>query len=361
MDKLYTIIEVATKLGISDKTLRRWEDAGRFTPSRTLGNQRRYSLEDLQILDAIKHGIFESQKDLLTIEQAARIAGVTPTTIIRWEDAGKIHPFITSGNTYYPRTKLVEKMEELKKIYSPVVEEIVEPPIDKPIFSHPVSRPPDPVRQLPPIEAEPPRLSTLNVSKSTLAPPHQPINLRNAILNSLITIILILSYHFFFNTSLQNPQSPKGAVQGITAPDPRLDLLDKYFSKPGTILTSALSLIPSSAPLTSDPGTIYFDADSSSLKIYKNGSWGDLSSSQNITLSNGELVSGQSVISKDKDQVSVTNSAITKDSVVTITFHNDYAPAKKYWVTIKDGSFTLHTDFALSQDSKFSYYLIQKN
>ena len=118
MDKLYTIQEVATKLNLSDKTLRRWEEAGRFLSSRTLGNQRRYSLEDLQILDAIKHGTINEQKDLLTIYQAAKICGVTPTTILRWENDGKIHPFITSDNTYYLKPRLVEKMDELKNLYS---------------------------------------------------------------------------------------------------------------------------------------------------------------------------------------------------------------------------------------------------
>jgi len=117
MEKLYSIQEVAVKLNLSDKTLRRWEEAGRFTPSRTLGNQRRYSIEDLQILDAIKHGTINKQSDLLSLTQASSICGVTPTTIMRWENEGKIHPFITSGNTYYPRTKLVEKMDELKQAY----------------------------------------------------------------------------------------------------------------------------------------------------------------------------------------------------------------------------------------------------
>jgi excisionase family DNA binding protein len=98
MDKLYTIQEVATKLNLSDKTLRRWEEAGRFSPSRTLGNQRRYTIEDLQILDALKHGTIAKQADLLSIQQASQLCGVSPTTILRWENEGKIHPFITSGS-----------------------------------------------------------------------------------------------------------------------------------------------------------------------------------------------------------------------------------------------------------------------
>ena len=75
----------------------RWEEAGRFSPSRTLGNQRRYTIEDLQILDALKHGMIAKQADLLSIQQASQLCGVSPITISRWENDGKIHPFITQA------------------------------------------------------------------------------------------------------------------------------------------------------------------------------------------------------------------------------------------------------------------------
>ena len=101
-DTTYSITEVAEKLNLSDKTLRRWEEAGRFTPSRTEGNQRRYNMEDLQILDAIKHGSLPDQKDLLSANQAAAMLGVTEPTIERFVAEGKIHPFITVGHTFYP-------------------------------------------------------------------------------------------------------------------------------------------------------------------------------------------------------------------------------------------------------------------
>ena len=84
MDHTYTIQEVAAKLNLSDKTLRRWEEAGRFRSSRTLGNQRRYSIEDVQILDAIKHGTINSQSELLSLEQAANFCGVSKVTFSRW-------------------------------------------------------------------------------------------------------------------------------------------------------------------------------------------------------------------------------------------------------------------------------------
>jgi excisionase family DNA binding protein len=46
-----SIHEAADYLGVSTKTLRRWESQGILTPERTPGNQRRYSLIQLQTFD----------------------------------------------------------------------------------------------------------------------------------------------------------------------------------------------------------------------------------------------------------------------------------------------------------------------
>lgn len=45
MDKFVTIAKAAALLGVSTTTLRRWEASGKLTPTRTVGNQRRYSLQ----------------------------------------------------------------------------------------------------------------------------------------------------------------------------------------------------------------------------------------------------------------------------------------------------------------------------
>lgn len=330
MDKLYTIIEVATKLNLSDKTLRRWEEAGKFTPSRTLGNQRRYSLEDLQILDAIKHGTINEQKDLLTVEQASKLCGVSPITILRWEDAGKIHPLITSGNTYYPRTKLMEKMTELKEA-SP------EPYVQK---SHPVTSisdeeslsnaeelAPKPDQSNSDSEQVASRLSSL--PKTSLADLDGTVSWSSHLINALITIILILSYHLLFNSTPSKPISPQsGSVQGassITTSDPRVD----------DVIAKLQDHI--SAEMLKDAKPI---------------------PTNTIKLDNTSLFYGSGTISKGKDQVLVTNSRVTPTTPITLSFTGDYAPAKKYWVTTQDGAFTIHTDFALANDSTFNYSFI---
>src|SRR5690348_9538446 len=49
-DTLLTIQQAATLLGVSTRTLRRWEQKGLLKPQRTMGNQRRYSQTELETL-----------------------------------------------------------------------------------------------------------------------------------------------------------------------------------------------------------------------------------------------------------------------------------------------------------------------
>lgn len=324
MDKLYTIIEVAAKLNLSDKTLRRWEEAGRFTPSRTLGNQRRYSLDDLQVLDAIKHGVVNEQKDLLTLVQASKLCGVSPTTIVRWENAGKIHPLITSGNTYYPRQKLMEKMDELKHTYpEPEPETNVkladnpwsEPKITEPLNSHP--------------KFESPAMPKLKPLTTLVEPQRSENNLSLTLANILITLILLLAYHLIFNQKAPAPISPStGSVQGTATSiqqDPRLDDLIAKFQE-----HLSAEMLKNAKPI----------------------------SATTINLDNTALIYGSSKLSKGKNQVTVEQDKVTTTTPVTVTFTNDYAPAKKYWVTTDQGSFTLYTDFPVSTDSTFNYNFV---
>jgi len=47
MNKLFSIQEVANLLGVSTKTLRRWEEKGLLIPHRSPGNQRRYTQDHI--------------------------------------------------------------------------------------------------------------------------------------------------------------------------------------------------------------------------------------------------------------------------------------------------------------------------
>ncbi len=314
MDKLYTVSEVATKLGLSDKTLRRWEDAGRFHSSRTLGNQRRYNLEDLQILDAIKHGVIPDQADLLTLNQAAQLAGVSPATVDRWEREGKIHPFVTVGSTFYPRHRLIAKLAELSQEINVQPQPTPAPRIEEAMES-----------PLPPPARSPAKLSPLPTQPLTHHQPYYPWLL----LNFFATLILLFAYHFLFNrpsSSLLSPSSTNtpainpGEVRGVTTDNPKLDKLESKFQD-----HLAEDLLLRSATHST------------------------------INLDNTALITGSSKMPAGKNQISVTNDQLSPATPVTISFQSDYAPAKKYWVTVENGSFTVHTDFPVSSDSVFAY------
>lgn len=92
MSKVLTIKDAAQALGLHPKTLRRWEEKGKFTPRRTLGNQRRFSDSDVNLLAKLKAGetVPPPRPRLLTLEQAAAKLQVSPATVSRWTKEGKL-------------------------------------------------------------------------------------------------------------------------------------------------------------------------------------------------------------------------------------------------------------------------------
>jgi hypothetical protein len=96
LSKVYTIKDAAQALGIHPKTLRRWEEKGKFIPLRTLGNQRRFTDEHLKVLEKIKNGENPAapQTKILTKAQTAQKFQVSPVTIDRWTKEGKLRPAV---------------------------------------------------------------------------------------------------------------------------------------------------------------------------------------------------------------------------------------------------------------------------
>jgi len=52
---LLSINKVAQLLGVTTKTLRNWDSAGKLCPIRTLGGHRRYSVVDIQKIINVKN------------------------------------------------------------------------------------------------------------------------------------------------------------------------------------------------------------------------------------------------------------------------------------------------------------------
>jgi len=352
--KLYTISEVADKLGLSSKTLRRWEETGKFVGTRTLGGQRRYSLQDLQVLDAIKHGTIPSSRDLLSLQEAAQFFGVSTSTINRWEEEGKIHPLITAGTVYYPRSRLKEKRQELmaETTYQQPQYEFVHVEPD-PEVEPPLVQPAHQVAKAPRIKLKPlpvPKLTTSNNEYLQI------------LLNIVITSTLIALYHFAFARPSANivPLADQGSVQGVDSnQEAKLALLDKIIDKTGnlralTLSSSSLSLTPSNKPAKATPGDIYFDAGSQTLKLYS-GDWTDLTAST-IGLNN-EAIVGASAVPAGSSSLRIDQPQVSEDSSVILTFTSDFAPAKKFWLSKGQGFFVVNLDYPTASKASFDYMI----
>jgi MerR family transcriptional regulator, heat shock protein HspR len=73
---LYFISVAARMLGMHPQTLRKYERLGLVQPSRTIGSMRLYSREELQRLKAIKHLVDEAGINLAGVQRLLSIAEV---------------------------------------------------------------------------------------------------------------------------------------------------------------------------------------------------------------------------------------------------------------------------------------------
>ena len=88
-DKLLTIQEAAKVLGVSTKTMRRWDASGRLSPQRTVGNQRRYSMPTLE--EFLKQKKTASQNDLSQkLDKQSQISSQSGVREIRPEESNSV-------------------------------------------------------------------------------------------------------------------------------------------------------------------------------------------------------------------------------------------------------------------------------
>ena len=97
-EKLVRIREAAEVLGVSIDTVRRWEKKGLINSIRTSGGQR--------VFDLAKLRQFKTQRPL-TISEAAKLIGVSTSSLRRFEETGLIVPERNkNGERIYTRTAL---------------------------------------------------------------------------------------------------------------------------------------------------------------------------------------------------------------------------------------------------------------
>lgn len=82
--KFYSISEAAGILGVSTKTLRRWDTKGKIAVNRTPGGNRVFTQEDI---DGLKN---RKESSFYTVSQAAKILGISAKTLRRWDRSGKV-------------------------------------------------------------------------------------------------------------------------------------------------------------------------------------------------------------------------------------------------------------------------------
>jgi excisionase family DNA binding protein len=123
---LLTIKDSSKLLGVSTKTLRRWEKSGKIKAVRTVGGHRRFWLEDLNNLKKKKPQ--RQIRNLISINTAAKNLGVSSKTIRRWEKEGKIESVRTVGGHRRFTTEAIQQVKNKK--YQPVrpVRKISVPP-----------------------------------------------------------------------------------------------------------------------------------------------------------------------------------------------------------------------------------------
>jgi len=119
----YSVSAAAKFVGVHPKTLRRWEDSGLVNPTRTIGNQRRYTDQHLKTLVGIKTGQFDPPPTdrLLDLNQASLLLKVSPATVRRWTREKRLKLTIDkTGNTGYSEKTLKQILAQISPKTLPV-------------------------------------------------------------------------------------------------------------------------------------------------------------------------------------------------------------------------------------------------
>lgn len=96
MEGELTISQTARILGVSLKTLRRWEKQGKIEAKRSKMGRRIYSRE---IISKFYPNYKVTSKSMVKIGAAAKILGVSIMTLRRWDKKGKLRATVTPGGT----------------------------------------------------------------------------------------------------------------------------------------------------------------------------------------------------------------------------------------------------------------------
>jgi DNA-binding transcriptional MerR regulator len=276
----YSIQQAANKIGIHPKTLRRWEEQKKFTPRRTLGNQRRFSDKDIEALKKIKAGdeVKLVYDKVLSLEQAAEKLKVSSDTIRRWTKQGKLN--LTINDDLEPGYS----QKELEAIASPLPLTDTDPVADNLVSSLPL-----PKTDLPQLEETISWLKTTKMQKVFAYGAMSAL----ALSAGLIAYLSLIKPDFLANPSIEElnltpeievslPRTASFLDGHITIGtdtgdysflDQNANLYVKNLALiEGGIHTSSIQLIPSQQP-ENQIGRQYVDASTGNLMYFDGLEW----------------------------------------------------------------------------------------
>jgi excisionase family DNA binding protein len=278
---VYTIKDAARALGIHPKTIRRWEEKGKFTPLRTLGNQRRFTDEHLKILEKIKSGepVPAPPPKILTTEQTAAKFQVSPATVERWTKEGKLKPAL--DNQLQPGYRASDIKQYLRpKTTTPTLPNEEPAPL------------PAPAPGIPSHAADPKQRYFLYAGAAGLA------------LSVITGLYLLISRPAkIASPGIQQAQTPTvdvvlprvaqfldGRISlGINSGDLfYADAAGNIYVKDSALIeqgvfTRSIQFLPSESPEEKQIGQMYVDQGSGNLKYYDGLEWVDLNKSASIS------------------------------------------------------------------------------
>ena len=123
-EKIYTPKKAGQMLGVSTKTIRRWDEAGIIETLRTSGRQRRIpESEIIRIKERGSYSVVKNQPPrsftdkLCTPKKAGEMLNMTRKTLKKWDEKGKIKVIWTpSGQRRIPESEILRILGERKEI-----------------------------------------------------------------------------------------------------------------------------------------------------------------------------------------------------------------------------------------------------
>lgn len=289
---MYTIKDAAQALGIHPKTLRRWEEKGKFTPLRTLGNQRRFTDKDLNLLTKLKAGepVSPPPPKILTQEQAAAKLHVSPVTIQRWTKAGQLKLSVNDQlQPGYSET-------EINRLLRPIT-------LQGPTLQVTEEKPPTAAPS-----------GTLLEGKPSRRVPH--VILKYAGIAGAIGVLIISAYLWLQPKPIASPAVLEAQTPTVDVALPRTaQFLDGritlglntgdlfYADSTGNlylknsalidqgVFTHNLQFLPTTKPQENQIGQIYVDQDSGNLKYFDGLNWIDLNRPSLLASNSANLTS----------------------------------------------------------------------